>query len=103
MGLKGCEGMRCLWESKFPQLLGKTVVLTNHHAVQVALQVCRLWVTMCASAAGDEQSLSRTGWCKKPIALKEVPCPQLQHISETFLVSMHWKCELVEKLLLLQL
>ena len=103
IGLKGCEGMGCLWESKFPQLLGRTVVLTNHHAVQITMHISRLWVSMCTSATGDEQGLSRTGWCKQPIALKEVPCPQLQHISETFLVSTHWKCELVEKLLLPQL
>ena len=75
IGLKGCEGMGCLWENKFPQLLGRTVVLTNHHAVQITMHISRLWVAMCISATGDEQGLSRTGRCKQPMCPKGGPMP----------------------------
>ena len=67
--------MGCLWESKFPQLLGRTVVLTNHHAVQITMHISRLWVAMCISATGDEQGLSRTGRCKQPMCPKGGPMP----------------------------
>lgn len=77
--LMGGRGMEMPVESRSPKLLGKTVVLTSHHGVQLALVSRQVSESRCVHPSGicskGRVKLFRLDRWEEPITLKEALHP----------------------------